>query len=86
MADRPAALAHFLVIGHLERDLRPRILISEVLDVSSAGDWVRGVERSKMERTPGREDEHHSDSYFRFDDEGSMAEVWYGAEHEPLEV
>lgn len=74
------------VISYLERDLRPRTLVTELLDVSSAGDRVRGVERSKMERTPGREDEHRSVSYFLFDDEGDIAEVWYGAEQEPLEV
>jgi hypothetical protein len=74
------------VISYLERDLRPRTLLTELLDVSSAGERVRGVERSKMARTPGREDEHRSVTYFRFDDEDNIAEVWYGAEHEALGV
>jgi ketosteroid isomerase-like protein len=74
------------VISYLERDLRPRTVVTELLDVSRAGDRLRSVERSKMERTPGREDEHRSVSYFRFDDEGNIAEVWHGAEQERLEV
>lgn len=75
-----------MVLGHLERDLRPRILISEILVVARADGRVRGVERSKMERTPGREYEHRNVSYFRFDDEGNIAEVWYGSEQEPFEA
>lgn len=74
------------VISYLERDLRPRTVVTELLDVSRAGDRVRSVERSKMERTPGREEEHRSVSYFRFDDEGNIAEVWHGVEQEPLQV
>lgn len=73
------------VLSYLERDLRPRTVVTALLDVSRAGDRVRSVERSKMERTPGRKDEHRSVSYFRFDDEGNIAEVWHGAEQEPLE-
>jgi hypothetical protein len=71
------------VIRYLEQELRPKTVVSELLEVSTFGDRVRGVDRSKMAGLPDREEEHRCVDYFRFDDQSNIAEIWYCAEQLP---